>query len=409
MPIKKMRYYIFLKDVALLAVTAFGGPQVHIAMFLDLFVKKRGYLTEKEFLELNALCQVLPGPTSTQTIVALGFKVGGPNLAYLTLLIWCLPGVTMLTLFGLSISYLDQQSFSLNFLKLIQPMAVGFVWYAAFRISQLVVSTRIGFLLMFLSALAAYVFRSPWVFPLVVVGGGLVTSFQFHKQPKEADKQIRIRWGNFILFVGVLVGAAVLGAITRSLPIRLFENFYRNGSFIFGGGQVLIPVLFTEFVKFKGYLTADEFLTGYGLAQFAPGPVFSFVAYVGVLSMREYGLGGQLLGAFVSSMGIFLPGTFLIFFVIRFWEQLKKYRVVKASLEGVHASSSGLVVAAAILLLMPLYEEASSPTLAIINMGLVLLTFVILMFTKIPQPLLILIGLLGGFLIQALLPEWVVF
>lgn len=396
MQIKKIRYYIFLKDVAWLAIAAFGGPQVHIAMFIDMFVQKRRYLSEKDFMELNALCQVLPGPTSTQTIVALGFKIGGPTLAYLTLLVWSLPGVLIMSIFGILLSYFHNQSISLEFMRFVQPMAVALVCHAAFRITSMVVNTKTGFILMIISTLAAYSLHSPWVFPLVVVFGGLVTSLKFKNHPQEKDKKIQIKWGNFILFWGILILAAILGGITQLLPFRLFENFYRNGSFIFGGGQVLIPVLLTEFVKFKGYLSENEFLSGFGLAQLVPGPVFSFVAFIGVLSMREYGLGGQILGGVIASIGIFLPGTFIIFFVIRFWEELKKYRLVKASLEGIHAASSGLVIAAAILLFSPLLQEDK----AILNTTLVIITFGILKFTKIPQPLIIFVGLIAGIIFQ---------
>ena len=91
MTVRKIRYIIFLKDVLIMALTCFGGPQVHLVMFLKHFVEKRRYISESELLELQALCQVLPGPTSTQTITALGFKIGGPSLAYLTLLVWSLP------------------------------------------------------------------------------------------------------------------------------------------------------------------------------------------------------------------------------------------------------------------------------------------------------------------------------
>src|SRR5690606_8568514 len=120
------------------------------------------------------------------------------------------------------------------------------------------------------------------------------------------------------------------GGITQSQPIRIFENFYRNGSLIFGGGQVLVPLLYTEFVEFKKFITSDEFIHGYGMVQAIPGPTFSFSAYVGALSIDGFGIGGRIFGAVMAALGIFLPGTFLIFFVIRFWEQLKKYRLVKA-------------------------------------------------------------------------------
>jgi chromate transporter len=393
MEVQKIRRIIFLRDVAWLAITAFGGAQVHIAMFLDLLVKKRGYLNEKDFLELNALCQVLPGPTSTQTIVALGFKIGGAKLAYLTLLVWSFPGVAIMTTFGLIFSYLHEQKVSLEFMRFVQPIAVGFVCYAAVRITFLVVNSRTGVILMLLSTLAAYFFRSPWVFPLVVVIGGLITATNYHEHEEVKDKKLKIQWANFILFWSVLILAAVLGAITQSLPIRLFENFYRNGSFIFGGGQVLIPVLLTEFVKSKGYLSEDEFLSGYGLSQFVPGPVFSFVAFVGVLSLRDCGIEWEILGGLIAATGIFLPGVFLIFFVIRFWDELKKYRGIKASLEGIHAASSGLVIGGALLLFIPLSVDW-------LNIVIVIVTFLTLQYTKFPQPLLIVLGILAGFVWQ---------
>src|SRR5690606_32778491 len=111
--------YIFLKDVLQLALTAFGGPQAHIAMMLRLLVNKRRYLTEQELIELNALCQILPGPNSTQTITAIGYKIGGPNLAYITLLVWLLPATIIMTAAAMGISYLQEQQISLSFLKFI--------------------------------------------------------------------------------------------------------------------------------------------------------------------------------------------------------------------------------------------------------------------------------------------------
>lgn len=388
-----LRYYIFLKDVLKLALTAFGGPQAHIALMLRLMVEKRRYLTEKELIELHALCQILPGPTSTQTLTAIGFRVGGPNLAYLTLLVWILPTALFMTGVGLAMSYLVRNDISLHFTRFIQPIAVGFVAFAAYRISSKVVVTKTGILLMVLSAIISYFFRSPWVFPVLLIAGASITSFRFKKHPKELNKKLRIDWSNFILFLGTLLFAAALGGATRYLPIRLFENFYRNGSLIFGGGQVLIPLMYTEFVEFKHYLTSEEFLSGFALAQVIPGPTFIFCTYIGTLAMRDYGFWGQILGSVVATVGIFLPGTFLIFFIIRFWEELKKYRIIKASLEGINAVSSGMVCAAAILLYHPIESSA-------LNLGIVVATFSLLLWTKIPPYALIFTGLVAGLLLK---------
>jgi len=393
MSVRRVRYIIFLRDVLILSVTSFGGPTAHLALFLDMMVTKHGYITEKDLMELYALCQILPGPTSTQTITAIGFKIGGPNLAYLTLLIWALPALTIMISLGLMVNVFQEMEISLSFLKFLQPIAVGIVAYSAYKISSSVVSTRTGFFLMIISTMAAYIFRTPWAFPIMLLIGGSVTAFKFKQQPVEEKTSIKINWSNFILWISVLIFAAVLGAITHYLPIRLFENFYRNGSLIFGGGQVLVPLLYNEFVEFKHWLTSEEFLSGYGFVQALPGPVFSFSAYVGAVSMNNTNIFQQILGGFMAAAGVFLPGTFFIFFVSRFWEDLKKYRMVKASLEGINAVSSGLVIAAAFILFEPI-----DPSM--LNYSLMLGTMSLMFFTKIPTPVIIIVGLITGIIFK---------
>ncbi len=389
---RPFRYIVFLKDVFLLSISSFGGPQAHMAHFHKILVTKRAYLREEELLELNALCQILPGPTSTQTLSAIGYRLGGAKLAYLTLLIWMLPSVSVMTFAGILVSNIEHKNISLDFARFIQPMAVGFISYAAYTISLKTITRTRGLVIMVAAAVASYFIRTPYVFPLVLLVAGMITAFNYKAHPKEARKQFEVRWANFILWAAVLILAAVLGNITKSLPIRLFENFYRNGSLIFGGGQVLTPMLYTEFVQYapKHYLSSQEFLSGYGLVQALPGPVFSFSAYIGSLSMREYGIGGQILGGIMASAGIFLPGTFLIFFVIRIWESLKKYRPIRASLEGINAASAGLIAAAALLLFQPLDNS-------IANYVLTIGTFLVLTFTKIPSWALVMLGIALGF------------
>jgi len=374
----------------MLAITGFGGPQVHIALFIEKLVEKRGYLSEQELLELNALCQILPGPTSTQTITAIGFRIGGIPLAYLTLLIWCLPAVTIMIALALGFTFLKSQSAFLDMTHYIQPMAVGFITYAAYKISTAVIQSKSGILVMILSAIFSYIYASPFLFPALIILGGTITALKYRKQPiVEKTEPLKIKWDGFLLWAGILIVGGALATFTNFAPVKLFENFYRNGSLIFGGGQVLIPLLYTEFVEFKHFLSSSEFLAGYGFAQAVPGPVFSFSAFIGSLSMREYGTIGKIIGGLSAAIGIFLPGTFLIFFVYRFWEGLKRYRIIRASLEGITAASSGMVAAAALLLFIPLPMVWYNPTIVI---G----TFALLQFTRIPAPFIIVGGLLMG-------------
>ena len=132
MSVKRVRYYLFLRDILTLSLTAFGGPQAFLAMLIDRMVHTRNYITEEELWELNALCNMLPGPSSTQLVSAIGFRVGGPNLAYLALLVWIIPATLLMTSAAALIYFLEENTpGALNFAKFIQPMAIGFIIFAA--------------------------------------------------------------------------------------------------------------------------------------------------------------------------------------------------------------------------------------------------------------------------------------
>ena len=180
--------------------------------------------------------------------------------------------------------------------------------------------------------------------------------------------------------------------MTDYFPIRLFENFYRNGSIVFGGGQVLAPVLYTEFVEFKGLIRSDDFLTGMALSQSLPGPVFALTSYLGVLLMKDYGLFGELAGSAIGALGVFLPGTFLIFFVFRIWSQLKQYRFIRASLAGIQASSVGLTLVAVYTFMSPLIVNGDGVSIAV-----VILSFLIAQTEQVPAIALFLLALCAGF------------
>lgn len=395
MSVRKVRYYLYLKDVLLLSLTSFGGPQAFLAMVLETMVRKRGYIREADLWELNALCQILPGPTSTQTISAIGYRIGGPTLAYLSLFVWILLATIIMIGAAFLIDFLQMNTpGALTFSKFIQPMAIGFIIYAAQKTIFKMVKTTEASVLMMFSVFISFFYNSPFMFPLLLLVGGVTTSLKYRNHPKQpSESKLVVAWANFYLWGGILVIAAVLGAVTKFQPLLLFENFYRNGSLIFGGGQVLIPYLYTEFVEFKKFLSSQEFLTGYALSQGVPGPTFSIASYIGALSMRDAGVGGLLMGGLIAAAGIFLPGTFLIFFVIRFWDQMKKHRPVRAALEGVNAVSCGMLIAAAFLLFEPLDAN-------LFNIAAILGTYLLLQFTKLSSPLIIGIGLLAGVVYQ---------
>lgn len=382
-------YRQFLKDVLICSLGAYGGPEAHFGVFLDHLVSKKQYLSEEELVELLALTSILPGPTSTQTITAVGYRMGGPLLALLTLFVWAFPPILGMTALSFLYQFLKDHQISEDILRFIAAMAVGFIFLAAFRIGKKVLVDRLTITLFLFGSLATYFIRSPWIFPAVLLIGGAISIIASKEKNLFNKITIRAPYGYLILFVFFALGSLLLSLATHNLLVTLFEAFYRYGYLVFGGGQVVVPVMIAELVETKGYLTNEQFLTGYGLVQGLPGPMFSFSAYAGGMAARGEGPVIQVLAALISGVGIFLPGTLLIFFIYPIWEELKRIKAVKVSLKGINAVAGGLITTAAILLLQKIGITAEH----IVVVGL---TIVVLATKKIPAPLIVLAVLVAG-------------
>ena len=400
-PISTTKRWLFIRNVVFFTFTSFGGAQAHPALLLKYFVHHTKFISEEELLELNALAQVLPGPASTQTLVGIAWKVGRLKLAIITFLIWILPTATVMTLAAISYALLDQKQKFNDILEYIQPIALGIVAYGAWKLGKEVLSSQVSIFLAIASVVATFVLRNAYVFPLAILVGGIISSAI--ETPRE-ETELRVKlFSNLnprklIYFLGALLVFALVGAIINrtspfSLPIRLLENFYRNGILVFGGGQVLVPLMFTEFVEMKHYLPSTGFLSGFALQQALPGPTFSFTSYLGALSMKNFGYGvwGQVLGGLIGVIGINLPGLILVLFIVPFWDDLKKISRIRHSLSRINAVSVGFIIAAFILLLIPM-------GLNWLFLGIMLSTFLLLNFTKISPPVIVLAGILIGYL-----------
>ncbi|MDB5114764.1 MAG: chrA [Mucilaginibacter sp.] len=388
-----------MRDALLYTLSAFGGPQAHLSIMLREFVQKRQYVTEEELMELNALSQVLPGPSSTQTLIGVAWKVGGLRLAIITFLIWVLPSAAIMCMAAISYKMFAGQGKVASVLRFIQPMAVGIVAYATYTFARRFLKTRVSAMLAVGSLIATLILQNPYAFPILILMGGIVSS-ALEAHPQESELRVKlfsnVNPNKVAYFIGVLLMFAALGAIINrtspfSLPIRLFENFYRNGIMIFGGGQVLVPLMYTEFVEVKHYLTSSEFLSGYALQQGLPGPTFCFTSFLGGITMGNhgYGIGGQIIGSIVAVVGINSPGLILILFIVPFWNDLKKIARIKNSLSGINAVAVGFMATAFILLVQPFGGNWMAYLL-------MLGTFLLLHFTKIKTPIVILIGIVLG-------------
>lgn len=383
---------VFLKDVFICSLGAYGGPEAHYGVFTDQMVVKKKYLNEEELVELIALTGILPGPSSTQTIVAIGYRIGGPLLALLTMLVWALPVLILMTLLSFLSQFLGNMNLSQEGLRYIGPMAVGFIIVAAYRIGSKVIIDKITLILLIMGGATTYFIREPWIYPLVLILGGVVSVITSKEKNLWNRVKISPPWIYLILFGTFAIGSFILTLIWDNKIIHLFENFYRYGYLVIGGGQVVVPLMYSELVEVNQYMTNQEFLTGFGLVQGLPGPMFSFSSYAGGMASRGDSVLMQVLGAVVGGIGIFLPGLLLIYFIYPIWESLKKIRGIKISLKGITAVAGGLITVSAIILMQ-------KSGFRIDNIIVMLITVVLLFTKKIPAPLIVLATLAAGFIV----------
>lgn len=414
---KFLRQISFLKAVTLFSLTAFGGAQGHFGMMMKTFVTKRKDITEQELLEYNAFCQMLPGASSTQIVTLIGYKRGKLPLAILTLLLWILPASLLMSAFSFALELAGNSDLQNDLFKFIKPMAVGFLVFAAFKAYTLVAGNSAARMIMAFSMIATYLlFKSPFVFPAVILLGGLITNFS-EKSSKRTNIEHRpVKWGNLVIFFLVFIIAGVLSELSRKndwqnrKAFNLFENTYRFGSIVFGGGDVLMPMMYEQYVvrptteriqlvnKNVIRIDQNEFLTGAGMIKAIPGPTFSFSAFVGGEALKPEGKRMQVIGCAIGTIGIFLPSTLLVLFFYPVWHNLKKYPAIYRALKGINAAVVGIMAASALYLMKDIsfFEIDEEVSTSFLNIGVIAGTALLLTFSKIPAPLIALICLLLG-------------
>jgi chromate transporter len=381
-------------------------------MMMKMFVLKTPYVTKEELLEYNAFCNLLPGASSTQTIGLIGYKRGGIPLAIVTLLIWIAPACFLMGAFSFLLHYIDQRSINVDIFKYVPSMAVGFLAYASVMAFNVSIRNTITWAIMVAGTILTYLFfKTPWIFPALIVLGGAVTNLSHKRIPQQETLRRKIKWWNIWLFAIIFLVAGVVSEMARKgdwpnrKPINLFENTYRMGSLVFGGGHVLMPMMYEQFYvrplqkkkKDDGAIQIDknDMTTGMGIVRAIPGPVFSFASFTGGMALKDQGKVMQVIGCLIGSIAIFLPSALLVLFFFPIWNNLKKYAVIYRSLEGINAAVVGIMIASTIYIMKDI-SLVEVKTESLINIAVITGTFLLLQFTRIASPLIVLACLLLG-------------
>lgn len=370
-----------------LGLTSFGGPIAHLGYFREELVTRRRWIDDRGYAELVALCQFLPGPASSQAGFALGLMRAGLPGALAAWTAFTLPSALMMLAFAYASASLQGPiaSAALHGLKLV---AVAIVAQALWGMARTLVPDlrRAAIALV---AVAVVMLVDSTVGQVGAILIGMVAGSVVIRDARgwgEGFHVMRVnrRAGLICLAIfGLLLLILPLGAEALDWrPLALFDQFYRAGALVFGGGHIVLPLLREGLVP-TGWLTDDAFLAGYGAAQALPGPLFAFSAYLGAVS------GAGPWGAAVALAGIFLPGLLLVTGALPFWSVLRRSLVAQAAIAGANAAVVGILAAA-------LYDPLWTTSVASwADAGIVFLGFAALVGWRV-SPIIAVIAMVAG-------------
>lgn len=336
-------FFAFLK----LGLTSFGGPIAHLGYFRDELVVRRRWVNEQGYADLVALCQFLPGPASSQVGFALGLLRAGPLGAVAAWLAFTMPSAILLVVFA-SLAGLFDGPVGQGLIHGLKLVAVAIVAQAIWGMAKNLTPDRPRAAIALIAILIAVLAPTALGQILAIVFGAIAGLWFCRSDTQQHHGQLGFNIPKSVglvclaLFFSLLFGLPVLAGLAGVQPLNMIDAFYRSGALVFGGGHVVLPLLENEVVR-TGWVSASDFLAGYGATQAVPGPLFTFAAYLGFVMTPEP---NGLIGAMVSLAVIFVPGFLLLVGTIPFWNALRHQPWAQAGLRGTNAAVVGILGAA---------------------------------------------------------------
>ena len=329
-----------------LGMTSFGGPIAHFSYFRAEFVERRKWLDEEAYADIIALCQLLPGPASSQAGMILGMLRAGVAGAFAAWIGFTIPSALALIAFAYVVDALGDLSHAawLHGLKII---AVAVVAQAVLGMARNLCPDRERATLAVGATLITLWLPSTAGQIGAILAGGVIGWLFLPSSDNGKSHLPAIPIGHataifsLTIFIALIVGLPLIASATANHSIELVSGFYRSGSLVFGGGHVVLPLL-QQAVVSPGWIDNDAFLAGYGAAQAVPGPLFTFAAYLGA-AMKTAPNGW--IGGLIGLVAIYLPSFLLLFGALPFWSLLRHRGDVRAALKGVNAVVVGLLLA----------------------------------------------------------------
>lgn len=373
-------FIVFFK----LGLYAFGGPLAHIAYFRTQFVERLRWLSDQQLSQIIVISQLLPGPSSSQVGFTIGLIRAGGLGALAAFIGFTLPSVIMILLFAKGVVYLPE-NMRISCIDGLKIMACIVVTQAVISMFIKLCDQTFSKLIAALSGVLVLCFNTQNL-PYACMACGAVFGYYFLKKSPQRQLEIhfQIPYGKRLglLYIGLFTGLFATLLIPQNQSIALAQLFYCAGALVFGGGHVVLPLLQTSLVD-SDLISQTSFLSGYGIAQALPGPLFSVSAYYGY--QVGIGEGCALSMAAIALSAIFLPGFLLLAGILPFWSFIYRFPKAHAVVGGLNAAVVGLLAAT---LYKPIWKQSMQGPL---DISIAIMGFLALRYARLPIPWLVLI------------------
>ena len=341
-----------------LGTTAFGGPAAHIAMMENELVRRRNWLTREELLDLVGAAGLIPGPSSTEVALYIGYRRAGWRGLLLGGLCFIMPAALMVTAIAWAYVRFGRLPAVSGVLYGIKAVIIAIVVQALVAFGRTAIKSRWLLLLGACAAAANALGASP---VLVLAAAGLVRALGvIARRPKSGAAASF--WPVGITGVSSLsaAGGAAASAAAPVSIVKLFLVFLKIGAVVFGSGYVLLAFLRSDLVQSTHWLTEAQLVDAVAVGQFTPGPVFTTATFIG------YVVAG-VPGAVAATIGIFLPSFLLVAVSGPLIPRLRRSPVAGAFLDGVNVASLALMAVVGVQLGRAAIVDVPTGVLAVLS------------------------------------------
>ncbi|HEY0232317.1 MAG TPA: chromate efflux transporter [Dokdonella sp.] len=335
---------VFLEALRL-GLTSFGGPIAHLGYFERTYVRRLGWLSVDEYASLLALCQMLPGPASSQLGFLIGRHRAGWSGAAAAWIGFTLPSAALMLAFAVLAPNLRAppaaaalHGLELAAVAVVAQAVVSMAWRLCPDPPRRAIGALAAVVLLVAGGAAAQI---AVLLAGALAGAALCKGAKWEMAAAADAPGARAAWSAFALCVVLLLALPLAAAMAGPHSAAAFiDAFYRAGALVFGGGHVVLPMLHDALVP--GWLSDDAFLSGYGGAQALPGPLFAIASYLGAMAMPAH----AVLAGIVALCALFLPGLLLALAGQRLLGHASRSTRAPALLAGVNAAVVGILAAA---------------------------------------------------------------